>query len=333
MKVTANEVAKLAGVSKTTVSLVLNENTDVTISEPTKKRVVEAAKKLEYGPFAPNKMLPSAQDFVAVMLPTLSNPFYPEALNIITSFLSEYGYQTLINCSDKNVKKEKDFLEKLDKRSVKMLIYTYTPQAREAARKVAKNIPICVLGELDFSLDCLHVALDSVNAGYIVIKHLWNTGRRKICFISNSLNTLSHSRKKRLDGMLKFLEEQNSKDNLIVAVSEEEHDEYQTGYTQTKNVLASHPDIDAIIGVNDFTAIGAINAIRDFGLETLGKIAVVGFDNTMLARHYTPRLTSVEHHIYDRVKLAITTLLDDKRKSHSNKIIYEPSLIVRESSE
>ena len=96
--------------------------------------------------------------------------------------------------------------------------------------------------------------------------------------------------------------------------------------------MAKNPEIDAVIGVNDLVAIGAMNAIRDHGAEVPGDIAVVGFDNRKLASHYTPNLTSVEHHIYDRPKLAIATLLDDKRKAMSKKIIYEPTLIIRESS-
>ena len=96
--------------------------------------------------------------------------------------------------------------------------------------------------------------------------------------------------------------------------------------------MAKNPEIDAVIGVNDLVAIGAMNAIRDHGAEVPGDIAVVGFDNSKLASHYTPKLTSVEHHIYDRAKLAIATLLDDKRKAMSKKIIYEPTLVIRESS-
>ena len=77
MKITAADVAKLAGVSRTTVSLVLTENTSVALSEPTKKRVIEAAKQLQYGPFSEKRMSPYAKEFAAVILPTLLNPFYP----------------------------------------------------------------------------------------------------------------------------------------------------------------------------------------------------------------------------------------------------------------
>ena len=195
MKVTAADVAKLAGVSRTTVSLVLTENTSVVLSEPTKKRVIQAAKPLQYGPFSEKRMSPYSKEFAAVILPTLLNPFYPESLNSITSILSDYGYKTLIHCTNKNADSEKAFLKGLDKRSVKMILFTYTPLARETAKAVAGQIPTCVLGELNFSMSCLNIALDSENAGYRTIKHLWESGRRKICFVSNGLNSLSLSRK------------------------------------------------------------------------------------------------------------------------------------------
>lgn len=166
MKVTAADVAKLAGVSRTTVSLVLTENTSVVLSEPTKKRVIEAAKHLlQYGPFSEKRMSPYSKEFAAVILPTLLNPFYPESLNSITSILSDYGYKTLIHCTNKNADSEKAFLKGLDKRSVKMILFTYTPLARETAKAVAGQIPTCVLGELNFSMSCLNIALDSENAG------------------------------------------------------------------------------------------------------------------------------------------------------------------------
>lgn len=332
MKVTAADVAKLAGVSRTTVSLVLTENTSVVLSEPTKKRVIEAAKQLQYGPFSEKRMSPYAKEFAAVILPTLLNPFYPESLNSITSILSDYGYKTLIHCTNKNADSEKAFLKGLDKRSVKMILFTYTPLARETAKAVAGQIPTCVLGELNFSMPCLNIALDSENAGYWAIKHLWENGRRKICFVSNGLNSLSLSRKKRLDGIKKYAAEVGAADSLFLAIEDKESDEYETGYRQTLAALAKNPEIDAVIGVNDLVAIGAMNAIRDHGAEVPGDIAVVGFDNSKLASHYTPKLTSVEHHIYDRAKLAIATLLDDKRKTMSKKIIYEPTLVIRESS-
>ena len=332
MKVTAYEVAQLAGVSRTTVSLVLNENTSVSISEPTRKRVIEAAKKLSYGPFSAKHLSPRAPEYVAVMLPTLGNPFYPEALNSVNGILRQFGYKTLLCCSDKSAERERTFLESLNADSTKLILYTYTPQSRQALRRVAQQIPVCVLGELNFPLNCFHAALDSVNAGYIVAKHLWDCGHRTFCFVSNGLRKISTSRQKRLEGVLAFLKEQQAEKNLFITTDEQEQDEFQTGFQQTLQALRMHPHITAVIGVNDITAIGAIHAIRNLGLSIPEQVAVVGFDNSMLAQHSIPQLSSVDHHLYDRARLAISTILDDKRKLHSRKVIYEPTLILRESS-
>lgn len=332
MKVTAEEVAKLANVSRTTVSLVLNENTSVSISEPTRKRVIEAAKKLSYGPFSAKRLAPRAPEYVAVMLPTLSNPFYPEALESITAILQQYGYKTLLCCSEKSAEKERIFLENLDELSTKLILYIHTPQSKAALRRIVQNIPVCVLGELDFPLSSFHIALDSVHAGYIAAKHLWQQGHRNLCFVSSDVQQVSLSRKKRLEGVVQFMKEQQAEAKLYTAIDALEQDEFQTGYQQTKKVLLAHPDITAFIGVNDITAIGAINAIRDLGYEVPNQIAVIGFDNTKLAQQYAPQLSSVDHHIDDRAKLAISTILEDKRKLHSRKIIYEPTLVIRKST-
>lgn len=128
------------------------------------------------------------------------------------------------------------------------------------------------------------------------------------------------------------MKEQQAEAKLYTAIDALEQDEFQTGYQQTKKVLLAHSDITAFIGVNDITAIGAINAIRDLGYEVPNQIAVIGFDNTKLAQQYAPQLSSVDHHIDDRAKLAISTILEDKRKLHSRKIIYEPTLVIRKST-
>lgn len=331
MKVTAEAVARLAGVSRTTVSLVLNDNRSISISEPTRKRVIEAAKRLEYGPFATH-LLPNTHEYVAVMLPTLLNPFYPEALSCINTVLASFGYRTLLGCFEKNAEKERAFLEKLDVRTTKMILYVYTPQCRSVLRSVGKQIPVCVLGELDFALDCFHVALDSERAGYLAAEHLWQSGRKKLCFVSGGVRDFSFSRQKRLEGVSRFMEEHNASANLLVRVEEKERDEYRIGYAQTKKSLTENADIDAIIGVNDLTAIGALSAARDLGYAVPEQLAVMGFDNSMLARHYTPSLTSVDHHIEELAKLAVSTLLADKRALRSRKVIYEPTLMVREST-
>jgi len=333
VKVTAQDVARLARVSRATVSLVLTGNATVSISEQTRARVLEAAKTLRYGPFDRTRFPPRPAAYAAVFVPTMANPYYPETLHVVGDLLFQQGYKTLYFCTDKSLDKERQFLRSLDPEDTRMLLYAYTPQEKDLLRKLSESVPVCVLGELNFKLDCIHVALNSFNAGYEVMRHLWEQGHRRICFVSNPVQALSISRQRRMEGILAFGREMGMEGLILkTAESSEELDEYDAGYALTKRALREDGNITAVVGVNDVTAIGAVHAILEEGLKIPEDLAVVGFDNSALAQHYNPALTSVDHHLYDRAKLAISTVLDESRAFQAQRIVYEPSLIVRASS-
>ena len=333
-KVTAADVAKAAGVSQTTVSAVLTDNQSIVISDPTRQRVIQAAKKLKYGPFDNTRFPGAAKNQVILMVPTMANPYYPEALDLLESLIFEYKYRPLICCTNKSTQKETEFLESLDLVTVRAIIYLYTPQARRSLNRLAKTLPVCVLGELDYDLNCLNIALDSEKAGYMAMEHLWNLGHRAICFVSNPVNNLSLSRKLRLDGIIQFAKEHDGLQSLYINTAENlgEQDEWETGKILTEKLLSEHREITAVIAANDMTAMGAFNAIHELKLSIPRDVAVMGFDNIVLSGVCIPHLTTVDHHIYDRAKLAISTLFDDKRKPLPKKIIYEPTLVVRQST-
>lgn len=331
-KITSQDVAKLAGVSQSTVSFVLNNRTDITISAETRNRVIQAAKALRYGPFKD----PGADlyEYVAVILPTLDNPYYVMMLKLLESECAAADMRILLFCTDKSVKKEKMYLTTLASSSVSAIIYTFTPQAATETKTLAKTKRLFIIGEVNFEIDASIMTLNSKRAGYLMAEYLHSLGHRKMAFISNPINRLSISRQCRLEGISEYLKKAGLPDiSVFSALSEDDTDnEVETGYNETVRMLHENKGITAVIGVNDYTALGILNALLDAGLSVPDDISVAGFDHIPLMNFFRPTLTTVDHFLTERIRYTVN-LITEKSSHKQNMIItYDPILIKRDST-
>lgn len=325
-KVTSTDIAKMAGVSQTTVSAVLNNSTKIRISEETKKKVLEAAHTLGY---LKNKIDVSKK--VIVMVPTMTNPFYPTVIHYLSEILSDKDLDFVLCCTNKQPEKEEKFIKRINPLETLGIIYTFTPSDYDSLDGLSKSIPIVILGEANYA-NAVTVALDSYNSGYILAKHLYEKGHRRVAFVSGPINAVSLSRKLRLNGVVDFFAGVGLKECLHTAVAsryDENLDEIGIGYRLSHKTLTENKEITAIIAVNDITAIGAINAIKDLGLSIPQNIAVASFDNIDILKGFTPALTTIDHCLKERCNQAVEILLNG---SSSSKITYAPNLIVRAST-
>jgi LacI family transcriptional regulator len=292
---------------------------------------LDAAKELNYGPFAKESHVGSLNE-VVVFVPSMSNPYYPQVVACLEDMLHEYNYNLVLCCTGGDVKKEKDLLVKFGACEISGIIYCYTPTQYELLAQLSDKIPVTIIGESDHE-EIVTVALDSRQAGYMAAKHLYNLGHRKIAFISGNMESVSLSRKRRLDGMRMFVSEKNDMEDITVYTDldeSEDKDDIGRGYELTQKLFAeSSRKNTAIIGVNDYTAIGIVNAIRDLGIEIPQQISVMGFDNIEMANNIAPKLTTIDHCIKERCAQAVDIV---KNGSVTRRITYHPVLIERNST-
>ncbi len=331
-KTTSTDVAKMAGVSQSTVSAVLSNNTKIKISASTRKKVMDAAKELKYGPFS-NPVHSIGLKEIAVFVPNMDNPYYPRLISYLEDILHENKMTMILCCTGNNPDKEYEQLMQFDTFGISGIIYAYTPTHYVTLKKLSDKQPVIIIGESDHE-DIVTVALDSRKAGYLAAKYLYDLGHRKIAFVSGDMNAVSLSRQRRLEGMNQFVGEHKSEMFGIAVYTTEDknspRDDIGIGYTMTKKLLnRSNSNITAIVGVNDYTAVGILNAVRDSGLSAPESISVMGFDNIEMTRNISPTLTTVDHCIKERCIQAVEIVQSGSR---TNRITYNPVIIENQST-
>lgn len=349
-KSTSKDVAALAGVSQSAVSLILNNSSTVSFNIETKTRVFEAAKTLNY--ILPSRKLEKPSEFeniIAVFVPTLTNPYYTDLMHSIENSINEIGYKAMFCNTIRNSDMELYYLQLFDKMSVGGIIYTFLPTFQIYTESLSEKIPIVLIGEKPDNFLISSIELSHSKAGSILTKHLLDLGHKNIAFITTPIKNISLSRKQRLEGIKSKLKEHNlennftflSSDNILEDDTSGPSFEYSVGCVLTKELLSSNTNITALIGVNDMTCFGILNTLHDFGYSVPQDFSVCGFDNIFASSMSSPRLTTVDHHISIRAKAAVDVILKKKNVILQgettnivtvNKIEYEPKLIIRSST-
>lgn len=337
---TSRDVAKLAGVSQSTVSFVLNGRPDIIISPETRQKVFDAARALNYVPnvFARGLKIKQSR-LIGLLIPTITNPYYPMLTQHIEEYAATKGYNILLCNTYRKNEKEEFYLKLLSEKGVDGIIYGFTPQISQYLLRINERIPVVIVGEKNEHLSINTIALNSFKAGEIVAQHLVELGHKNIAYVTSPLNGLTLSRQKRLQGIISKLKEHDLDRNLIVKseIYEQETSnstyEIEIGYSMTLKLFAESK-ITAVIGVNDMVAFGALNAVHHLGFKVPEDISVCGFDNIYLSRLLQPKITTVEHFTNHRSKIAVDVIIENITKSDPSvyRVEYDPELIKREST-
>jgi len=332
-KPTQYDVARAAGVSQTTVSLVLNHPDNPSVSEETRQKIAAAVRSLGYVVNSTARMLRTSRTYtLAAIIPMITNPFYPAFISGIQEMAEMHGYDVLIYNTHSRADREARFVELALQGRVDGVIgvFFYT-DARELHRLLENNIPVVRLevgphGEGDWPLDNLYV--DNRAAAYEAVAYLLSLGRRRIAMITGPGGP-SHAR---CDGYLNALSTCSTAAKPLVQEAGS-YDE-QGGYDGMMKLMAQEQPA-AVFAANDLMAIGAMQAIRDAGLRIPQDIAVVGFDDIPAARLITPALTTIHQDQEGMGRRAVEVFierLEGKAPPHGRSIEMPYELIIREST-
>ncbi len=341
-KLTSKDVAKLAGCSQTTVSFVLNNKQDISISDETRQKVLEAAKELNYVPNQFAKGLKTNKsNLIGLIVPNMINPYFPSIIQKFEEYAATKGYNIITCNSHRQPERERIQHDLLIEKSVDGIIYTFTPQHPENIQNLSGRTKLIVFGEFDPDCDLNMICYDGYTEGQQLVEHLISLGHRKICYITPPFSKSFRSRERRLNGIIDKMKEYGCQDDLIVRIASsnthmsETPFEFEIGYNLTEEVL-NKTKVTAIIGMNDMIALGAMDYIFNNTKYSIpGDISLCGFDDIYLGNMFHPKLTTVNHNLTAGCQLTVDKLLDLIENSHRQsqviKIDYLSKIVVRDS--
>jgi LacI family transcriptional regulator len=313
-RVTSSQVAEKAGVSRTTVSLVLNNVQGVQISDETRGRVIEAVLELGYVPNAAAQALASRRAQIIGLILTRnphhisSDAFLNQILDGLITAAHEHSIRLLIDIVEVQHQK-KAYLELVRAKRIDGLILSGPRFNDEALVSLEQErFPTVLMGQLP-ETDFYSVDIDNYAAAKQAVTHLINLGHERIACITNARPSYTAAAE-RLRGYRQALESQNlAYDEDLVRYGDFDP---ESGYQQMMDLLAGKNHISAVFVASDVVAIGAKAALVEQGLKIPQDIALVGFDDVPLARYLDPPLTTVRLPASELAGLAFLDLRSGK---------------------
>lgn len=294
-KVTQQLVAERAGVSRTTISLVLNEVPDTRISDETRQLVLETARSLGYYPDAAAERLARGASFTIALIwhrepgTSYRDVFLPEVLLGVTRAAQHYGYGLLFRPVEVG-EAEQGYLRLARGGQADGLVLS-GPRSQEPAlvELYEDGFPLVLHGRLPGS-EIPSVDIDNTLAAETAVDHLLDLGHTRIGMITNAPR-LFPSAEQRVTGYLRALERAGIESDESL-VYEGRFDE-ASGHAGAEALAESTPPPSAIFVASDLVAIGALRALHDKELRVPDDVAVVGMDDISSAEHLLPALTTV----------------------------------------
>lgn len=328
---TIKDVAKLAGVSSTTVSHVINKTRFV--AEDTSKAVWDAIQQLNYSPSAVARSLKvNTTKSIGMIITTSEAPYFAEIVLAVEEHCYQQGYSLFLCNTQNEPEKIQNHLDMLIKKRVDGVLVMCSEYTRDSLELFnGTNIPMVVMdwGKADDHSD--RILDNSFEGGYLATQHLIENGHKDIGVIAGHLSkTLS---KERYEGFLKAMHKAN------LPVRQEwiyEGDfEPESGFEQMNNLLRLEKLPTAIFCFSDTIALGAISALSEKGLSVPSDMSIIGYDNIHSSRFYSPPLTTI-HQSKSRLGIkALNILLErikiDKTQYQPQTIEFHPELVLRRS--
>ena len=349
-KVTTRDIAEYAGVSQSTVSMILSEKKNVSFGEETVEKVKAAAEALGYRkPVKKNKVQEkSLAKTIIVLCPTLSNGYYNSVIHSIVEEAGLYGYTVMTAVTFRSADREEEYFHLLSENEIAGVITLYPLAKYVAANAIARNYPVISIGDKPGGVQLNSVELDSMKPGRLMAQYLLELGHRRLAFISSPITKKEISRSRRLEGLRTGVRDAGLDPDIVEVYypapkvhSTYPHTgaEYRTGYEMTIRALDAGTKATAFVGNSDDTALGILAALADRGLCVPDDYSVAGFDNNLLSSMPQISLTTVEHFSGQKGKKAVEMIYrrNNRRKTGDTgslivRMEYEPELIIRSTT-
>lgn len=321
---TIKDVARVSGVTVTTVSRVLNNRGY--ISEATRQKVYDAMEELNYKPNEiARSLFRKKSNIIGLIIPNVSHPFFAELTNFIEYYAHKKGYKILLCNSYQDSVKEKDYIEMLKRHQVDGIIMG--SHSLETSEYIKTDLPIVAI-DRNLSDKIPFITSDNYHGGTLATKLLIDKGCKKLAHISGPLE-INTPANKRYEAFVDI----TKKYNIESIVIEGKLDSFE-GYKElVHNLFKDHPNIDGVFASSDIIAASIINIATALGKRIPEDLKIVGYDDTSIASLVVPSLTTIKQPIEDIGKLAIEILVNFTEKNAVNvENILPVTLIERRST-
>jgi len=305
------KVALLAGVSKATVSRVLNDHPGV--KSDTRERVLAAISASEYQPNLLARQLRTAQsNMLLVLISDITNPFCSRVVQGIEAEAEAQGYHILLCNSASQLRREAAYLGLLAGKVVDGVITMDAAAALQDIATIIGDAPWVQCAEFDPALPASSVSIDNHGAARETVRYLASKGRRRIGLVNSDLRYLySHQREAGYEQGLAELALPWRGVAYAEAIS------CEAGSEALRQLLQQPTPPDAVLAVSDVLAVGVVHAALEAGLRVPEDLAVVGFDGIPFTRSLNPPLTTVEQPMYQLGARSVQLLLQRIRRPTS----------------
>lgn len=329
-RVNMHDIAKLAKVSMGTVSNVVNGS--AVVSEPLRRRVLQAIEELGYHPSQLARALRrDSSNMIGMVVPDITNPFFPALVRAVEDVAYSNLYRLVLCNSDNNLQKEATYLRELQSYLPAGLLLIPAVESKlthPPVRNGRLTPTVCIDRKPQgWKGDIIRIGNEA--GAYSAARHLIDYGHRRIGMITGPSH-LANSRE-RLKGFRRALKE--AKIEIPPSYIEIGNLDRASGLDAALRLLRSPSRPTAIFAANDLMAMGALLAVRELGLHCPEDVSIVGFDNLDTVELLMPPLTTIEQPTYKLGVAAAELLLEriSGLTEPAREIILETKLIRRAS--
>lgn len=327
---TLKDIAKVAGVSISTVSKALNNSTD--ISKETRASILKIAKELNYDfNLEKNDKENEKSKVIGVICPEINSNYYTQLISSIGEKVTKKGYNYIVAVTDFKQENEGMYLELFKNQGTDgILLITENEDIANSIGDIVlyNKLPVVFIATSTVlnNIDCLKI--DDYYGVVIGIEHLIKLGHKKICYIGD------HLTESRLKAYTDTLIKNNVEiDKSLIKISEQRFE--ACGYSSMKSILSSSNIPTAVFAAYDDIAIGAMKAILEHGLSIPEDISIIGMDNVTICPYLPKRLTTVSNPIREMAEVSVSILIrkvEDNAFTVVQHVVLKPELIIRETT-
>lgn len=327
-KVTINDVAREAGVAKSTVSRVFTPGESV--SEKTRVRVTEVARTLGYAPNPLARALSvSRTGIVAVVVPNIESIHISQIIRGVMSVMGKNDYSIVTLDSSENYGREARVIKPLSHQLVDGLINCYG-SATEDIALISRKKPVVCIGDEPVGYKADFVAIDYLQGFGRIIGHLRDTGRKRPVLIQGKEEASTRAQGELFCQVARDQGLTMGPEDVIYANWTPYY-----GYRETGKMLRRNPRPDALVFASDFMAFGGIKALDEAGIRIPEDISVCGLDDSLISKYTVPSLTTLKfspfHLGMKAAELMIRRL--EEQNAQPMQTILPVSLSVRKSTQ
>lgn len=309
--ITIKDVARLAEVSISTVSRVINDSKPV--SPEVRRKVLKIIEETGYKPNDVARSLVTRRSYlIGVIVNNLAQSYVADIVRGIEEIGKMYGYDILLCSSYSSKETQEKYLQLLDRKQAEGLFLVgnrFDDDIIELAKSLNKP---CVFFTRDVKENINYISIDCNAAIYEMTNYLIKEGHKKIAFISDFENRTTVEDDK-ISGYLKAIEDNELEYSKIHVVGGGKHSK---AYELGKSIIKEHDEFTAVICSNDEIAIGIMDSFIDGGLKVPDDVSVVGFGNIREGKFVRPELTTIGEPFYDvgavGMRMLIKTIKGDK---------------------